>query len=345
MAEPREPNRRVKYLARQSDRMYKYFTGTISGTIVVLMTAVVAVLFYAGYPSLVVNGIGFFTGSVWRPTPPNARIITINGIETLSGSSYGVLVFAADTLVSSAIALTLAVPASLGIAIFLTQIAPRRIAASISFTLELLAGIPSVIYGFWGFLILSPFLLHVLEPFLAQHLSFIPFFAPLSTESPIQSPGLLAAGILLAIMVVPIISSISRDFMARTPIELRDGAKALGLTRWEVTRSVVLPYAKTGIIGSIILGLGRALGETMAVAMVSGTAVQTLPTSLYFSVNTVASFMALKLGEVARDPTGMYQAALMELAIVLLLITVTVNVIARLVVKQVFATSETVVRV
>lgn len=133
--------------------------------------------------------------------------------------------------------------------------------------------------------------------------------------------------------------------MARTPIELKDGAKALGLTRWEVTRKVVLPYAKTGIIGSMILGLGRALGETMAVAMVSGTGVQTLPTSLYFSVNTIASFMALSLGNAVSDPTGMLQAALMELAVVLLLITVTVNVVARLVIKQVFASSENIVRV
>jgi phosphate transport system permease protein len=324
-----------------TDRIYKYLTATIGGIVIVILLAAIAVLVIAGYPSFVVNGFNFFTSSVWRDSPPNPKIITINGVEVLSGASYGVLVFAADTLVSSAIALILAIPASLGIAIFLTQVAPRRVAAPISFTLELLAGIPSVIYGFWGFVILSPFLRDVLEPFLARNLSSIPFFAP-----PIQSPGLLAAGMLLAIMVVPIIASISRDFMARTPIELKDGAKALGLTKWEVTRKIVLPFAKTGIIGSMILGLGRALGETMAVAMVSGTGVQTLPTSLYFSVNTIASFTALELRDVALDPTGMKQAALMELAIVLLLITITVNVIARIVIKQVFAaSSENIVRV
>lgn len=323
-----------------ADLVYKYLTGTISAGIVVIILSIVALFVYASYPSILVNGVGFFTSSIWRPNPPNAKIITIGGIQTLSGSSYGVLVFAADTLVSSAIALILAVPASIGIAVFLTQVAPRKVAAPISFTLELLAGIPSVIYGFWGFIILGPFLFQTLEPFLAQHLAFIPFFAP-----PIQSPGLLSAGMLLAIMVVPIIASISRDFMARTPIELKDGAKALGLTKWEVTKKVVLPFAKTGIIGSMILGLGRALGETMAVAMVSGTGVQTLPTSLYFSVNTIASFMALSLGNAATDSTGMLQAALMELAIVLLLITVTVNVIARIVIKQVFVSSENIVRV
>jgi len=326
--------------SRFEDRVYKYFTAMISGSILAIILTIIALLAYAGYPSLVVNGIHFFTSSVWRPNPPNAKIITINGIDSLSGSSYGVLVFAADTLISSAIALVLAIPASLGIAIFLTQVAPQRLAAPISFTLELLAGIPSVIYGFWGFVILSPFLFQVLEPYLAQHFAFIPFLAP-----PVQSAGLLAAGLLLAIMVVPIIASISRDFMARTPVELKDGAKALGLTKWEVTRKVVLPYAKTGIIGSMILGLGRALGETMAVAMVSGTGVLTLPTSLYFSVNTIASFMALSLGNAVSDPTGMLQAALMELAIVLLVITITVNVIARIVIKQVFASSENIVRV
>jgi phosphate transport system permease protein len=327
-------------VSRFGDRVYKYFTATICGSILAIILAIIALLVYAGYPSLVVNGIRFFTSSLWRPNPPNGKIVTIDGIETLSGSSYGVLVFAADTLVSSAIALILAIPASLGIAIFLTQVAPRRLAAPISFILELLAGIPSVIFGFWGFVTLSPFLFQVLEPYLAQHLAFIPFFAP-----PVQSAGLLAAGVLLAIMVVPIIASISRDFMARTPGELTDGAKALGLTQWEVTRKIVLPYAKSGIIGSMILGLGRALGETMAVAMVSGTGVQTLPTSLYFSVNTIASFMALSLGNAVSDPTGMLQAALMELAIVLLMITVTVNVIARIVIKQVFASSENIVRV
>ena len=327
------------------DWFSKYITGGYASIIIVVILAIIGILLYSAYPSFVVNGIGFFTSSVWRPNPPNSKIVVVNGIETLSGSSYGVLVFAADTLVSSAIALILAIPASLGIAIFLTQIAPRKLAAPISFTLELLAGIPSVIYGFWGFVVLGPFLLQVIEPFLAQHLSFIPFLAPVSPNSPPPSSGLLAAGVLLAIMVIPIISSISRDFMARTPIELKDGAKALGLTRWEVTRKVVLPYAKTGIIGSMILGLGRALGETMAVAMVSGTGVQTLPTSLYFSVNTIASFMALSLGNAVSDPTGMLQAALMELAVVLLLITVTVNVVARLVIKQVFASSENIVRV
>lgn len=327
------------------DWFSKYLTEAYASIIIVVILATIGILVYSAYPSFVVNGFGFFTSSVWRPNPPNSKIIVVNGIETLSGSSYGVLVFAADTLVSSAIALILAIPASLGIAIFLTQIAPRKLAAPISFTLELLAGIPSVIYGFWGFVVLGPFLLQVIEPLLAQHLSFIPFFAPVSPNSPPPSSGLLSAGVLLAIMVIPIISSISRDFMARTPIELKDGAKALGLTKWEVTRKVVLPYAKTGIIGSMILGLGRALGETMAVAMVSGTGVQTLPTSLYFSVNTIASFMALSLGNAVSDPTGMLQSALMELAVVLLLITVTVNVVARVVIKQVFASSENIVRV
>lgn len=324
-----------------SDKIYKYGTGTVSGAIIVTVIAAVFVLVYGSYPSIVVNGLSFFTKTGWNPVPANSRIVTINGIQTWSGASYGVLVFAADTLASSAIALVLAIPASLGIAIFLTQIAPRRLAAPISFMLELLAGIPSVIYGFWGFVILSPFLLQVVEPFLAQNLSFIPFFAP-----PVKGSGLLAAGTLLAIMVVPIIASISRDFMARTPVELKDGAKALGLTKWEVTRKVVLPFAKTGIIGSMILGLGRALGETMAVMMVAGTGTQTLPTSLYYSVNTIASFMALRLGSASADATGMPQAALMELAVVLLLITVTVNVVARVVIKQVFSdSSENLVRV
>lgn len=298
------------------------------------------VLVNAAYPSIMANGLGFFTKPSWNPNL-SGNVVTVNGIQTLAGSSYGILVFVTDTLASSAIAILLAVPAGLGIAIFLTQVAPRKVAAPISLMVEMLAGIPSVIYGFWGLIVLGPFLLQDLEPQIAKHLSFISILS-----GPVYSPGLLAAGIILAIMIVPIIASITRDMMTRTPKELREGAKALGLTRWEVTRKIVLPYAKTAIVGSIILGLGRALGETMAVAMLSGAGVLQLPTSLYYPASTIAAFMALSLSGALTDPSGMNVSALMELGIVLLMITVTVNVIARLFIKQGFASSsENLVRV
>jgi phosphate transport system permease protein len=325
---------------RFADRTYKYLTRIVAASSVIFIVSAVAVLAYNAYPSIVSNGLGFFTGTTWNPSP-SGKVETVNGIQRLSGSSFGIIVFIIDTLASSAIAIVLAVPAGLGVAIFLTEVAPRRISAPISFMVEMLAGIPSVIYGFWGLVVLGPYLFNVVEPYLSQHLSFIPLFS-----GPLSSPGLLSVGIILAIMIVPIIASISRDMMARTPKESREGAKALGLTKWEVTRRIVLPYAKTGIVGSIVLGLGRALGETMAVAMLAGSGGQVLPQSLYYPFSTIASYMVLSLGAALDDPSHMLLSAVMELGLVLLAITVTVNVAARLLIKQGFASSsENVVRV
>jgi phosphate transport system permease protein len=328
---------------RTIDKAYGTFTSASGSVALAFLLVTVAVLLYAAYPSILSNGVEFFTKTVWDPRT-NGKVVTVSGIQRIAGSSFGVLVFVVDTLASSAIAVLLAVPAGIGTAIFLTQIAPRRIAAPISLMVEMLAGIPSVIYGFWGFLVLGPFLLNTLEPFLARYLSFIPLFA--SPGAP-NSYGLLGAGIILAIMIVPIIASISRDMMTKTPKELKDGAKALGLTQWEVTRKIVFPFAKSAIIGSVILGLGRALGETMAIAMLLGAGNQQLPVNLYSPASTIASFMLLELQHNAiQDPSGMDVAALMELGIILLLLTVAVNVIARLLIKQRFVgSSENVVRV
>lgn len=326
--------------SRLGDKLYSNLTGIIAVSSLVFIAAAIAILLENAYPSIVSNGLGFLTGTKWNPSP-SGSIETVNGIQRLSGSSFGVLVFVTDTLVSSAIAVILAVPAGLGVAFFLTEVAPRRISVPISFMVEMLAGIPSVVYGFWGIIVLGPYLFNVVEPYLSQHLSFVPLFS-----GPISSPGLLSAGIILAIMIVPIIASISRDMMARTPKESRDGAKALGLTRWEVTRRIVLPYAKTGIIGSIILGLGRALGETMAVAMIAGSGGLEIPKSLYYPFSTIASYMVLNLGAAFLDPSHMFLSALMELGLILLGITFLVNVVARLLIKQGFASSsENVVRV
>ena len=322
------------------DRLYKYLTGIVGSPTVVFLLLAVGVLAYSAYPSILLNGVGFFTRTVWDARL-NGKIVTVNGIQTTAGSSFGILVFLIDTLASSAIALIIAVPAALGSAIFLTQVAPRRVAAPVSLMVEMLAGIPSVIYGFWGFLVLGPYLLNSFEPFLARNFSFIPFLA-----GPVDSYGLLAAGIILAIMIIPIIASISRDMMTRAPKELREGAKALGLTRWEVTRKIVLPFAKTAIVGSTILGLGRALGETMAIAMLLGAGNHQLPVNLYSPASTIGAFMLLELGNAQSDPSGIDLSALMELAVVLLLITVAVNVVARLLIRQGFATSsENIVRV
>jgi phosphate transport system permease protein len=323
-----------------TDRIYKSLTAILGGSAFLFIAAVFGMLLIYSYPSVVVNGLRFFTTEIWNPAL-NGKVITVNGFQITSGATYGILIFVTGTLISSGLAILIGVPAGVAIAIFLSQIAPKRLSTPISFLVELLAGIPSVVFGFWGILVLGPFLRYKLEPILAKGLSFIPQFAP-----PIYSSGLLASGFILAIMIVPIIASISRDVMTQTPVELKDGAKALGLTDWEVTRKVVLPYAKTGVFGAVILGLGRALGETMAVAMVSGAALNYLPTSIYSSINTMAAFMALQMDSAFTDPSGMFVHALMELALTLLVITMIVNILARVLVKQGFISSaENAVRV
>lgn len=323
------------------DRIYKYLSGAIGSAAVFFFGLAIAVLVYYGYPSILLNGLEFFRGTKWN-AQLGGTIIVHNGVQTISGDSFGILVFVVGTIASSAIAVLLAIPAGIGTAIFLTQVAPPKIAAPVSLMMETLAGIPSIIYGFWGFLVLGPFLVNDFEPLIAQHLGFIPFLSgPVGGTS-----GLLAGGIILAIMIIPIIASVSRDTMIRTPKELKEGARALGSTRWEVTRKIVLPFAKTAIVGSIVLGLGRALGETMAIAMLLGAGNHQLPTSLYSPVSTIAAFMLQELNIANAEPTGIDISALMELAIVLLVITISVNVIARLLIKQGFAgNSENVVRI
>jgi len=307
-------------------------TGLVGSAPLAVVLFVGIALIVWSYQSIVVNGLGFFTTTLWDPKLSNP-VVYVNGFPTLAGSSYGVLVFVTGTLLTSGMALLFAVPAGLGIAIFLTQLAPRRIAASVTFLIQLLAGIPSVLYGFWGFIALRPFLITTVEPFLSDRLSFIPIFA----GEP-RSAGLLSSALILGLMAVPIIASISSDVMYQTPLHLKEGARALGLTNWEVTRKIVIPSAKAGIVGSAVLGLGRVLGESMAVAMVSGTS-DTFPTNLYSSVNTIAAKLVLSLNIASSDPSGMNISALMELASVLLAITVVVNIVARLIVRQGFATS------
>jgi phosphate transport system permease protein len=325
---------------RVYDRIYGSATALCSATSILFIFVIGLVLLTYSYPSIVVNGIRFFTTVTWNPDLSGA-VTTLNGFKTMSNASYGILVFVTGTLITSALALLIGVPVAIGIAVFLTEVAPPKLSAVVSFLVELLAGIPSVVYGFWGFLVLGPFLLQTFEPFLSEHLYFIPVF-----DGPVYSSGLLASGIIVALMIIPIIASISRDAMARTPKELKEGGRALGLTDHEVTTKIVFPYAKSSIFGSIMLGLGRALGETMAVAMVSNSAINELPKTAFYPINTMAAFMAQSLDSAFTDPSGMYVHSLVEMGLVLLAITMIVNVLARFLVRQGFISgAETVVRV
>ncbi len=252
-------------------------------------------------------GIGFFYGHDWDPV----------------NDQYGAMPFIFGTLVSSFLALLLAVPLSVGVAVYLTEMCPVRWRAIISFLVELLAAIPSVVYGLWAIFVLAPLLRDYVEPFLAKTLGWTGLFT-----GPIYGIGMLAAGIILAIMVVPIIASITREVLTAVPQNQREAVLALGATRWEMIRMGVLRNARIGIVGGVILGLGRALGETMAVTMVIGNRPE-VSKSLFAPGYTMASVIANEFSEATGD---LYLSALVEIGLALFLVTLIVNALARLLV-------------
>jgi phosphate transport system permease protein len=252
-------------------------------------------------------GFKFFSGSDWDPV----------------NEQFGALPFVYGTLVSSLLALVIAVPLSVGVAVFTTEMCPPVLRGPLSFFVELLAAIPSVIYGLWAIFVLIPILSHHLQPFLASTLGWTGLF-----EGPPFGYSMLAAGIILAIMIVPIISSITREVLMVVPQHQREAALALGATRWEMIRIGVLRNARAGIMGGIILGLGRALGETMAVTMVIGNRPQIVK-SLFAPGYTMASVLANEFSEATGN---VYLSALVEIGLALFLVTIVVNALARLLV-------------
>lgn len=252
-------------------------------------------------------GLSFFYGRDWDP---------VNDV-------YGAIPFIYGTLVSSFLALLIAVPLSVGVAVFITEMCPIRLRAIISFLVELLAAIPSVIYGLWGIFVLAPLLRGHVEPFLAKTLGWTGFFS-----GPMYGIGMLAAGIILSVMVIPIIASITREVLTAVPQSQREAVLALGATRWEMIRMGVLRNARIGIVGGIILGLGRALGETMAVTMVIGNRPE-VSKSLFAPGYTMASVIANEFTEATGD---LYLSALVQIGLALFLVTLIVNALARLLV-------------
>ncbi len=252
-------------------------------------------------------GLKFFFGSAWNPVSGN----------------FGALPFVYGTLVSSFLALVLAVPLSVGTAIFLTEMCPKALRGILSFLTELLAAIPSVVYGLWGLLVLVPLLRGYVDPILIRLLGWTGLFV-----QPDFGIGMFAAGVILSIMILPIISSLTREVMMAVPHTQREAVLALGATRWEMIRMGVLRNARIGIVGSIILGLGRALGETMAVAMVIGSS-PTISKSLLAPAATMASVIANEFAEASDDT---YRSALIEIGLALFLVTIVVNICARLLV-------------
>ncbi len=289
---------------RLGDRLFEGVTTALAIVVLLVPSAMLIELVGASRKAIGAFGASFLTSSTWDP---------VHG-------SFGALPFLWGTVVSSLLALALAVPVSIGVAIFLAELAPHRARGPLSFLVELLAAIPSVVYGFWGVFVLVPLLREHVEPWLAAHLGFLPLF-----QGPPLGFGMLAAGVVLAIMIVPTVSSIVREVLRAVPAAQREAAAGLGATPWDTIRFAVLPSARSGIVGAILLGLGRALGETMAVTMVIGNRPK-VSVSLLDPATSMASVLANEFAEADSD---LYLSALSEIALLLFGVALILNLLAR----------------
>ncbi|HEY6938791.1 MAG TPA: phosphate ABC transporter permease subunit PstC, partial [Terriglobales bacterium] len=292
------------------DELFRYAMIACGLSVAVLLGLILYELIANSSLSLHQFGWTFFFGKTWDP---------VNDV-------FGALPFIYGTIVSSIVALVIAVPLGLGVAVFVTEMCPQGLRGALSFSTELLAAIPSVIYGLWAIFVLVPILRLYIEPGLMRYLGWTGLF-----EGPPYGIGMLAAGIVLAVMVIPIISSLTREVLSAVPRNQREAALALGATRWEMIRIGVLRHARAGILGAVILGLGRALGETMAVTMVIGNRPE-IAKSLLAPGYTMASVLA---NEFTEATGSLYLSALVEIGLALFLVTIVVNALARLLVWSV----------
>jgi phosphate transport system permease protein len=312
-------------------RTFRLGLGLITAIIPLALLAIFVFLAAYSWPAIHFNGFHFLFSKQWGLGNLYADPVQRGDYMVPPGAHYGIWVFIVGTLASSAIALIIAVPVGIGVALFLGEYTPHALRGALAQIIELLAMVPSVVYGLWGLEILAPLVLTHIAPVLSKVFYFIPFISkPAETGY-----GLLTAGLVLVLMVVPVISSTLIEALRRVPRELRESTFALGATRVEVLRKILLPAVRIPLIGSAILALGRALGETMAVLMVSGGAQNYLPNSLYSPITSMAAFIASQLDSALQDTSGMAVRSLAEIALVLLIIAVIVNVIARLLTRQV----------
>jgi phosphate transport system permease protein len=295
--------------SKVGDRLFKSLAMVMGLSVGVLIVLVGFTLWRGASMSVHHFGLGFLTGSKWDPVQ----------------EVFGALPFIYGTLVSSLIALVIAVPLSIATAVFLTELAPPRVRQPIVSVIEMLSAVPSVIFGLWGIFVLIPWLRMHLFPWLQKLFGFLPLF-----QGPNYGVSMLAAGIVIAIMILPIITSISREILRSVPDLQREAAYGLGATRWEVTRIAVLSYAKRGLFGAVVLGLGRALGETMAVTMLIGNRPE-ISASLLAPGYTLASVIANEFSEATTD---LYLSALFEIALVLFGVTILTNILAQLLIAS-----------
>src|SRR5579875_3805488 len=284
------------------------------------------------------NGWHFFASTAWNPGQGYAAPVTTGGVTHPLGAQFGALPLIVGTLASSVIALIIAVPVSIGAALVIVERLPRRLGSAVGMFLELLAGIPSVIIGLWGVLTFGPFVAHhILQP-IASAMPGVPVLSYFGGSAG-NGEGLLIGGLVLSIMVIPIIAATTRDLIRQVPVLPREGAVALGMSDFEAARRVTLPWAGPGIIGAVVLGLGRALGETVAVAMVSGAATGHLPANIYSAFTTIAATIVDQLDGALTDSTGFAVKTLAEAGLVLMVITLAANIGARMLVRRVSGTA------
>lgn len=295
---------------RLSDTLFRGLTLVLVLFVVVIIAGVVWVLVSNSLPTIGHFGWSFLSNRAFDP---------VHNVFGVAPAIFG-------TLVTSAFALLFAVPIGVGTALFLVDFCPRALQKPLAFLVELLAAVPSVIYGLFGFLVLAPWLQTSGEPWLQHYLGFLPFF-----QGQFHGLGLLAAGILLMIMVLPLITSVSREVIVTTPTAQREALLALGATRWEVIRHAVLPYARVGISGGVILALGRALGETMAVTMVIGNQASPISPSLFNTGYTLSSVIANQFNEAT---PGLFFSAVIEAGLLVFLITLLTNILARILIYR-----------
>ncbi len=305
-----EATTRIRALARLQlgDAVFRHLTRAAAIGVLLLLSGVIISLIYGSIPAIRAFGLGFLFSERWNPVT----------------NIFGALPAIYGTIITSFIAMLIAVPIGLMIAFFLTELCPQWLRRPIGIAIELLAGIPSIIYGIWGLFIFAPFLQATLQPFVIDTLGNVPLIAPLFSGPP-YGIGILTSGLILAIMVLPFVTSITRDVFEAVPGVLKEAAYGVGCTTWEVVRNVVLPYARVGVIGGIMLSLGRALGETMAVTFVIGNA-HRISASILAPGTTISASIANEFTEAVGD---LYTSALIELGLILFVITFIVLAIAR----------------
>jgi len=297
-----------------ADHAFRLAAGGAAVLVLVVLAAIAAAMFVGGLPAFRAFGLPFLYGTVWNPVEKQF--------------AAGVAIY--GTLVTSLLAMLIAVPVSFGIAVFLTEVAPAWMRGPVATAIELLAGVPSIIFGMWGLFAFVPFMANYVEPWLNDHLGPIPGIGVLFSGPPLGI-GMLTAGIILGIMVIPFISAVMRDVFALVPGQLREAAFAVGATRWEVVRKVVLPYTSAAVIGGIFLGLGRALGETMAVTFVLGNA-HDLSASLLMPGNSISAAIA---NEFTEADSPLYVSSLIALGFLLFVITFVVLCFGKLMLMRV----------